>query len=204
MYWAGCHSKLAPSIPGHSVCCTWPLPCPSPHLLRGDTALSLPASCTHLMFLCRFSCGLVRSQAPILFDSPGSPGSHTNCGFVSKRAISRETGSDKSKKSKARAPDDESWESRLITHPLPVHCAVFLSGSSPYPSRDVFKQQTLIDRRPCSCPQSGVPGTPGRLYAKYVFQQLAGPMSLCRPGHSRISRWILVHTSGCVFLLDPP
>lgn len=62
--------------PWHSVFCAWASPCTSPYLLRGDTALSLLASCTHLMFLCRFSCGLVLSKARILFDSPGKPGSH--------------------------------------------------------------------------------------------------------------------------------
>lgn len=105
--------------PWLSFCCTWPSPCPSPHLLRGDTALPLPASCTHLMFLCRFSCGLVCSQALILFDSPGSPGSHTNCGFVSKRAISRETGSDKSKnRNLGRRMMNSGRAGLLLTHCL--------------------------------------------------------------------------------------
>lgn len=167
------------------VCCTWPLLCPSPHLLRGDTALPLPASCTHLMFLCRFSCGLLRSQALILFDSPGSPGSHTNCGFVSKRAIWRDTGSDRSKNRNLGRRMMNLWESRLITLPLPVHCAVYLPVRIiTISNKRRLTQQTLIGRRPCSCLQSGVPGTPGRLYTKYVlqvFQQLAGPMSALSP-----------------------
>lgn len=58
--------------PWHSVRSTLsPTLSSSPHLLRGDTTLPLLACCTHLMFLCCFSCGLVCSQNRLLFDGPG-------------------------------------------------------------------------------------------------------------------------------------
>lgn len=115
--------------PWRSVCCTWPLPCPSPHPLRGDTAPSLPASCTHLMFLCRFSCGLVCLQGLVLFDSPGS---HRNCGFCFEAGHLAGNRIRQIENRRSRAPNTRRSDlllthclSTLYTLPLSLPCTLY-------------------------------------------------------------------------------
>ena len=195
-----CRMGTATTHPWHPVSCAWPLPCTSPHLLRGDTALPLPASCTHLMFLCRLSCGLVLSQALILFDSPGS---HRNCGFVSKRAILWETGSDRTdRKANSRTPN--LGGSTLITHPLLVHSALFKSASSRYPTgRPTQYTVPTLRRRPSSTgghapAQPRLPGTVEKLWAMSSLAPLPS-LPLRQRGYSCMDTSVAF----CVFLLGP-
>lgn len=195
----------APCIPGTLSAVPGPYPAPSPHPLRGDTALSLPASCTHLMFLCRFSCGLVCPQALILFDGPGSPGSHTNCGFVSYRAISRESESDRSKNRNLEAPN-LGRARLLLTHFPSAHTAhsTAITTDTVRHSRDHDIQQDVLRSRPSSTGgHAPVPTSAARHAWETRNQQLAGPLLPCRPWPLRQFEMDTRTTSGCVFLLGP-
>lgn len=55
---------IAPCIPGFLSAVPGLYPVSSPHLLRGDTALSLLVSCTHLMFLYAVSLAVWFAQKP--------------------------------------------------------------------------------------------------------------------------------------------
>lgn len=118
--------NIALSHPWDLVCCAWPLAYATPHLLRGDTALPLPASCTHLMFLCRFSCGLVPYQALILFDSRTAQGP---TGSVVLFRSGPSCGKQDQTRSRSEISDAESWWEHALTvidaHYNPLHCTPY-------------------------------------------------------------------------------